>query len=81
MEPERSGCATLMMEELESPLIKANRLILRLQAACIAADNLLTEAMRNDAEHLEEVVLVRAAILESEKYISSFRRNGKGRGK
>lgn len=62
----RTGCSTVVVEE--TPLIKANRVILRLLAACIAADELITEAMGNDAPKMGEVLMLRAAILEGERY-------------
>lgn len=64
----RTGCPTIMLEEIEPPIAKANRLILRLQAAAIAVDDLITEAMGDNAEHIGEVCMLRAAILEAERY-------------
>lgn len=62
----RTGCATIVVEETQA--IKANRVILRLLAACIAADELFTEAMGADADKMAEVRMVRSAIAHAEKY-------------
>jgi hypothetical protein len=62
----RTGCATVVIEE--TPLIKANRVILRLLAAAYAVEGLIVEAMGNDAEKLGEVMLLRAAMVEAERY-------------
>lgn len=52
----------------EAPAIRDRRLISRLHIAAIAIDEMITEAMGDDAERLDEVLLLRSAIAEVERY-------------
>jgi vacuolar-type H+-ATPase subunit F/Vma7 len=78
MEYRLTGCVTITAEDSETALTRANRLILQLQAAAIAVDELIIEAIGDDAERFDEVCMLRSAILAAENCLPSSQPRGCG---
>jgi hypothetical protein len=65
-EYERTGCATVVLEVPEPEEIKRKRVMLKLLAACITAEDWLSSQTR--PYPADTIQLLRDAIAEGEKY-------------